>query len=110
MEEIEFDLIASQYLNVALRAHPQHTQTVCHTLSKQYHVLNSGESVLIFDFHQSLGKGSSGLVNCFSVHDLLVHCDFKPAIQEKTKQPIIMRRKSSRGAQTEPVKAKISHP
>ena len=40
-------------------------------LSKDVALINSGESILIFDFTETMSAGTSGLIKTLHLHDIL---------------------------------------
>ena len=63
----------SESIRLALRSSPQpyHTIKCCKIQGKDMLVINSGESVLVFDLEIALTQGTSGLIRTLQIVDLL---------------------------------------
>ena len=70
----EFSMLPSEFLQLSLRAGPTGTLSSCKILSeddkqpREVVLINSGESVLIFDLSITLTRGTSGLIKILSLH------------------------------------------
>ena len=76
MNNFEFSMLPSEFLQLSLRAGPRGTLSSCRiksgdtdSESKEVVLINSGESVLIFDLSITLSRGTSGLIKIISLQN-----------------------------------------